>query len=555
MQPPPLYYLYNYRTLLAWVGERYGDLLTPAEQAFYHTFLTLPETSQALLVRMISRKGDLFRVSKLQYEELGACADALAPLLQIQWVEPNPELSLAAVFGVLTRPELTAWLGRFAGTKAQWLAAHEPHCPERLPWCAWFETLPGEARPIGQNSQTGAWVQDLIQLSIRPLHDIFQLLFFGNQRQSLAEFVLADLGVFRYQPVNFTEACRSFNAREDVDLYRELQAIKTQFDLDGDALRALSQLPARPEHSHGLARRFDRLCFSLAYALEQSGAGMQALPWYRLTRLPESRTRAIRVLENSGEKAAALAMLHQALLQPVSEAEQQQLVRMRPRLQRALRLTPERERPHELKPSLLRLAETEARVELNVAHHLHTLQPNAPVLWAENVLWTGLFGLIFWPAIFAAVPGAFFHPFQTGPNDLYHLGFAARRKEMIASCFTLLERADYVEVLVQRFDEKQGLQSPFVHWQWWDQATLTLALSCIPVDHLRKICERMLFDLTANRAGFPDLVQFYPAQKTYRLIEVKGPGDRLQDNQIRWLKFFREQGIQAEVIQVQWGVV
>jgi len=39
---------------------------------------------------------------------------------------------------------------------------------------------------------------------------------------------------------------------------------------------------------------------------------------------------------------------------------------------------------------------------------------------------------------------------------------------------------------------------------------------------------------------------------------VKGPGDRLQDHQIRWLQFFAGEGIPASVCYVRWqgnGVV
>ena len=50
----------------------------------------------------------------------------------------------------------------------------------------------------------------------------------------------------------------------------------------------------------------------------------------------------------------------------------------------------------------------------------------------------------------------------------------------------------------------------------------------------------------------PDLIQFYPAERRYRMIEVKGPGDRLQDNQKRWLAFAAEQGIPVEVCYVSW---
>ncbi|MNJ61125.1 VRR-NUC domain protein [compost metagenome] len=50
----------------------------------------------------------------------------------------------------------------------------------------------------------------------------------------------------------------------------------------------------------------------------------------------------------------------------------------------------------------------------------------------------------------------------------------------------------------------------------------------------------------------PDLIQFWPEQQRYRMIEVKGPGDRLQDNQLRWIDFCTEHGLPIEVCHVRW---
>jgi hypothetical protein len=36
------------------------------------------------------------------------------------------------------------------------------------------------------------------------------------------------------------------------------------------------------------------------------------------------------------------------------------------------------------------------------------------------------------------------------------------------------------------------------------------------------------------------------------MIEVKGPGDRLQDHQTRWLEFCVSQGIPVSVCYVRW---
>ena len=78
------------------------------------------------------------------------------------------------------------------------------------------------------------------------------------------------------------------------------------------------------------------------------------------------------------------------------------------------------------------------------------------------------------------------------------------------------------------------------------------ALDCLPREHLKVCFGRILANIRANACGLPDLVQFWPAERRYRLIEVKGPGDRLQDNQIRWLSFCVTHAIPVSVCQVSW---
>ena len=82
---------------------------------------------------------------------------------------------------------------------------------------------------------------------------------------------------------------------------------------------------------------------------------------------------------------------------------------------------------------------------------------------------------------------------------------------------------------------------------------LETALHCIPARHLRHCFERLLLDLRENRAGLPDLVQFWPLEQRYRMIEVKGPGDRLQNNQRRWLDYCHSVDIPVAVCHVRWA--
>ena len=91
-----------------------------------------------------------------------------------------------------------------------------------------------------------------------------------------------------------------------------------------------------------------------------------------------------------------------------------------------------------------------------------------------------------------------------------------------------------------------------MYWQVLDEGLLELALACIPAQHLARWFERILQDIAANRTGFPDLIQFWPEEKRYRMVEIKGPGDRLQDNQIRLIDFALSHGMPLAVCHVAW---
>ena len=115
----PFYYLENFAFVLDWVRLRYGDLLDNEEAGFIARFAALPDVSRALLVRMVMRKGGLFRTSKLRYEEIGDIATAMRALVEAGWVEVDPELALEQLYGLLTRQEFADALGFHAAKAAR----------------------------------------------------------------------------------------------------------------------------------------------------------------------------------------------------------------------------------------------------------------------------------------------------------------------------------------------------------------------------------------------------------------------------------------------------
>ena len=102
----PLYYLRNFDKALRWLVQLYADLFSDEERAFITTFEELPVNAQALLVRLIMRKHDCIRATKIVYEEIGDIATAAAPLVERGLVDAAPLLSLAELFGLLRRSEI-----------------------------------------------------------------------------------------------------------------------------------------------------------------------------------------------------------------------------------------------------------------------------------------------------------------------------------------------------------------------------------------------------------------------------------------------------------------
>ena len=535
------YYLDNFHRVLDWIAERYDDLLIAEERAFIAGFGALPRNARALLVRMVMRKGQLFRASKLNYAELGCPVDAARALLPTGWVISDPVLTLDELFDLLGKPELAAIfqlsLHDKGARKADQLAALRTEFADARQFSHWWRDAADVA----------------YRIEVKPLCDRLRLIFFGNLRQDWTEFVLSDLGVFKFEKVEFSPASRGFRHRADVDDYLALHRCKELFHGGESLEQVLQTLPGDAFDNPWLDSRRERLLFQVAQQVEKSRDWPGALALYLRCRFPGARGRAIRVLEKDGQYARAYALLGKAQQAPESDAERQQLARVAPRLQRRLghpKAAPPRPPALQRLDLSLPMPQQAWWVEGLVRDHL--ARADAPVFYVENTLINALFGLLCWPAIFSAIPGAFFHPFHRGPADLFSADFFARRADAFRHCLAKLDTDAWRATIRAAYHDKRGIQSPFVAWEALTEELLEMALSCIPAAHLRKWCERILLDIKANRTGFPDLIQFWPAERRYNMIEVKGPGDRLQDNQLRWIAYCATHGMPVSVCYLQW---
>ncbi len=537
----PFYYLENFRQVLSWIGQRYDDLLDAEERRFIDDFARLPQPAQALLVRMVMRKGTLFRASKLDYAEIGDVGLAAAPLLECGWVDGQPHLDLHGLFALLRKDELglcfKAHGVKTAEKKVDLLERLLPFYEHAQPLAQWFEG-----------------VDDVVlALQVMPLCDRLRLLYFGNLYQEWSEFVLADLGIYRYEKVEFSIESRGISQRADIDTCLHLHTCRQALD-EGAALDALAaQALAIHTENPWLAMRRAKLLFQIGYQAEREQDAALALSVYAQSSYPGARVRRIRVLERSEQYAEAMTLLQDAQAAPENDEETQHLLRIAPRLQRKLGDASVRRRAKRAVTRLDLSVVPLPDYSVEQLIQLHLAEEGSEVHYVENALINSLFGLLCWPAIFAPLPGAFFHPFHSAPSDLYSPDFYLRRAALFDACLAQLDDEGYQAVIRQHYVIKHGLQSPFVFWGALTPDLLEQALHCLPAHHLKRWFRRLLQDIKANRTGMPDLIQFYPEQQRYRMIEVKGPGDRLQDNQLRWLDFCAEHEMPVVVCYVQWA--
>lgn len=577
--PDPFYYLANFERALGWLDARCADLFDDGERRFLREFVALPRASRALFVRMLMRKGPDFRASKLDYAEIGCPREAAAPLVAGGWLDGAPVLAFDALAAIVTKAELLALAAHLAqvthepdladtanapshaaavqalnaldkrsATRAATLAALDALAPDAREWAAWF---PASADAV-------------FRFNAAPLCERLRLMFFGNLHQDWTEFVLADLGVYRYEQVPLDAASRAFQQRADIDAYLALRDCREALDLADDPVAglacALDTLDALAPRTHGnawLRARHDRLRHAVGLAAERASEADLAWRAYVDSAHPESRYRRVRVLEQLARRDEAVALAQAIAAAPANEEEAQRAARtlgrlLRTRAKKHASQADDTTAPTHATLSLtLPAAWAALRVEEASRRALST--DDAPVFYVENTLITSLFGLLCWPALFAPLPGAFFHPFQRGPADLHAADFVTRRAERFAACLAELDDGTYRATIRMRFGEKYGIQSPYVAWPALDDTLLTLALDCFPAAHLRLWFERLLREPAANRSGLPDLVRFWPRERRYELIEVKGPGDRLQDNQRRWLAYCASHGMPVTVLQARWA--
>ena len=162
---PETYYLDNVIVLFDHIESLYGDILEQEQLKFLHQFAYLTIDAKKLYIRLLNRSHQLFRLSKVDYSEIGPLERAIQELETCRFLQVDPEIERQARLALFSKREL--------------LALHpEPKILRTLNRMA----LESQLLEQSDGSFFAAVKQSdrLIQVLQKDSYLLFQMLFFGN---------------------------------------------------------------------------------------------------------------------------------------------------------------------------------------------------------------------------------------------------------------------------------------------------------------------------------------------------------------------------------------
>ncbi|CAL9118892.1 unnamed protein product [Musa textilis] len=174
---------------------------------------------------------------------------------------------------------------------------------------------------------------------------------------------------------------------------------------------------------------------------------------------------------------------------------------------------------------------------------------------SESGIWMTIFGLLMWDVIFFNLPDVFMSRFQIAPLDFDTDDFYVTRESHIESQLQKINGGMAEEILISSWESHVGIACRGVNWERHSLSDLRAAVACIGGSPLASLCRHLATDYRSWSSGMPDLLlwRFHgdKGEGEAKLVEVKGPTDRLSEQQRAWLLTLVDCGFDTEVCKVR----
>lgn len=509
--PPPNYYVDNLCKLLHHTLRQYHDLLNQEEQDVAGSILNLSTDAIRLFARILSRKGPVYFVNKLNYSEVRDRNKAIEEMGKVGLLSFDNEVPVEELLTQLTKSQITAIFSIHESGKNKSSIIAEV-------------TEKHSASSIHKRlTERIHWVT----LCVREVLDRYSLLFFGDRYHDLSLFVVRDLGIIRFESYVVDKSVRQFASRSELDLLFEWSNWgKVIEEVPGDnGTPDLQHYVIKLADAHPnrfLERLRSKLLNQIGQKYERSSEYDLAAATFRLSTLAPARERIARIFHKRKFTELRDEVLTHIRSEPWNKEEELFAQRFPRRIQQSSRYE---ERVVTIDDNGLEHPE-----QIAIKHYE---QQGARAWHFENTLPTMLFGLAYWDWLYASIPGAFTNQFQLGPRDLYWPEFFEVRRH---SCVDPLENPQQLITHIQAMaNAKWGIANPFVTWNAFSPQLLSSVVVALGTVQIQTLLEIICSDLQQFRSGFPDLMVVY-RDGTTEFVEVKAALDRVQRNQHLWLE-------------------
>ena len=532
---PTYYYLDHFTEMLNSVAKTYEPILKDEHQDFIVRFHGLPKDARCLLIRMVNRRGSIFRRTALRYAEIGNIEEAFDHLFAHGYVRMLHADDYAGFLTCLPKAALLhgAKAAAAKGFRECWSK------PRLVDWYLAEMAFDQAALHCKGN-------QFVVLDGLTPLHFLLYL-YFGKMEDDLKQFALRDLGIMRTNKsatlsARFTDgeeahACFHYSRVSATLAAKTLSAFTSAVDAILDGPRTTT------DYAAGLR---SRAACQAGQFFEKRGERDLAIQLYRAGTSPECNERQVRALYANGDKASAEELLRRLIDDPGSDDEFLFATDFHARKFRGQRTG--------ACTDLLRASRTvmidDARrgnPEAGVASVMR--REGWRVFFSENTLWQSLFGLLFWDELFES--GQLHSGFDWMPHCLKDRTFRHMFARRIEDKLEMVRQGTCLSTILRVIAARWGRPNGLFAWDHVRVEALRALLETAPPEGVATVLDTICRDYTATHDGFPDLMLLRDGE--LRFIEVKAEGDAVRRNQLTRLRQLRNAGIGAEIARVEYA--
>jgi len=397
--------------------------------------------------------------------------------------------------------------------------------------------------------------EEIVAQGFQQEAEMLLFLYFGNLYKNMSEFVIRDLGNSRYEDFEDADFTPYFQTRKDVDDKFRMAKIHYQFRVLSEIAEPqaifstfIDWLPVRETLSQLAFSQYDKLVLGLGAWLEKQKCGQEALQIYEFTEKPPSRERQVRLWHKLGETDKALDVCHLIKRAHQNADEKYFAIDFKNKLEKKrIKST-----TAYLKnaPAIEISIQHQPQIEEGVLQYYQALGHQG--FHSENAIWRGFFGVFFWDIIFQSEAESVHNPFQRVPSDIYLPDFYLKREAYFLERVTLLDKPAEARLLITtNIEKKFGIFNPLTDWHIGLQEGILAFLDKLSPEQNKLILLKIAQNMREHTRGLPDL--FIYDDDSYQFIEVKSPTDSLSAQQLDWLEFFREIGVNATALKVSWS--